>query len=235
MFPPVTSSFVLGVVVPMPTLPVPLGLRRMLPVELALEAELPIVRVCLLVVWIFPSPSRESALLPELAEIEAVGVPPATLRKANLALVVAEFPIRRSRVSLIGDRAPLVNLQLELPLPVPLSSALQVSTPPEVVVSAPPLVWAEQSNPGIVIPWPALPRVIVVAVVFPIERVPEDPVSIAPPPWTRRLPLTSSDDAESVVNDPLFGVVIPIDPGDVQVFPKSWLALITPFEAVPPE
>jgi hypothetical protein len=42
------------------------------------------------------------ALLPELAEILAVGVPPATLVKANLAEEVPVPPKRISRVGLLG-------------------------------------------------------------------------------------------------------------------------------------
>ncbi len=62
----------------------------------------PRVRVCPLVVPRLPAPVRKVALLPELADIEAVGVPPATLRKPNLALVVAVAPRRRSSVSFPG-------------------------------------------------------------------------------------------------------------------------------------
>jgi len=59
-----------------------------------------------LVVPIFPRPLIYVALLPELAEMEAVGVPPATLRKANLADVVAVLPRRRSSVMNEGAIAP---------------------------------------------------------------------------------------------------------------------------------
>ena len=44
--------------------------------------------------------------------IEAVGVPLFTFKKPNLAEVVAEFPIKTSKVSLMGERAPDVILQL---------------------------------------------------------------------------------------------------------------------------
>ena len=50
------------------------------PVEL-----FPIVRVCALVVPSTPSPERVVAILPLLPDIEAVGVPPATFKNANLA------------------------------------------------------------------------------------------------------------------------------------------------------
>src|SRR5258706_3716349 len=49
------------------------------------------------------------------AEIEDVGVPELTLRNPNLALVVAEFPINKSRVSLIGEIAPELILKKLLP------------------------------------------------------------------------------------------------------------------------
>jgi len=51
-----------------------------------------------LVVPRVPLPLRNVALLPALAEILAVGVPPATLVKANLALVVALDPRSKSCV-----------------------------------------------------------------------------------------------------------------------------------------
>jgi hypothetical protein len=62
----------------------------------------PRVRVCILVVPRFPRPVKKVALLPELAEILAVGVPPATLVKANLAEEVPVPPKRISRVGLLG-------------------------------------------------------------------------------------------------------------------------------------
>ena len=45
-----------------------------------------------------PLPERKVALLPEFAEIEATGVPPATLVTANFAELVDVPPTRRSRV-----------------------------------------------------------------------------------------------------------------------------------------
>ncbi len=54
---PLTSSLYEGEVVPIPTLPVPLGLMRTLPV-VSYEEELPIVKVCRLVVARVPSPVR---------------------------------------------------------------------------------------------------------------------------------------------------------------------------------
>ena len=62
----------------------------------------PKVRVCMLVVARLPAPVRKAALLPELAEMVAVGVPELTLRTANLAEVVAAPPMRRSTVELLG-------------------------------------------------------------------------------------------------------------------------------------
>jgi len=59
---------------------------------------LPSCKVCLFVVPRIPVPVRKAALLPDPAEIEAVGTPPATLVKANLADAVAVLPSRRSSV-----------------------------------------------------------------------------------------------------------------------------------------
>ena len=50
------------------------------------------------------------------ADTEAVGVPELTLRTANFAEVVAALPIRRSKVSLIGEIAPDDVLQFDPPL-----------------------------------------------------------------------------------------------------------------------
>ena len=72
----------------------------------------PIVRVCFLVVAMTPAASKV-----RLPDTEAVGVPELTFKKANLAEAEALFPIRTSRVSLMGDKAPLVIRQLEEPPP----------------------------------------------------------------------------------------------------------------------
>jgi hypothetical protein len=58
--------------------------------------EEPRVRVCALVVDNTPSPERYVAVLPLLPEIEAVGVPLATFKNANLAEVEAVPPIAKS-------------------------------------------------------------------------------------------------------------------------------------------
>ena len=71
----------------------------------------PRVNVCLFVVPITPSPESVIALSPELAEIEAVGVPPATFRNPNLAEVVDVAPTRTSRVFENGEIAPLLSCQ----------------------------------------------------------------------------------------------------------------------------
>src|SRR5579862_3180361 len=82
--------------------PVPLdGLIAILPVE-----PLPNCNVCLLVVPKTPAPVRKEALLPLLAEMEAVGVPPATLVKAKVALAVAFDPRRRSSHGFLSKIAP---------------------------------------------------------------------------------------------------------------------------------
>ncbi len=109
-----TTSFEPGLVEPIPTFPllrtvtavVPNGARTMLPV-----VELPTVSVWRLVVPSTPRPLSVVALLPELAEIEAVGVPPLTLSSANFAEAVALLPISKSRVSLTGDTVPEAILQ----------------------------------------------------------------------------------------------------------------------------
>ncbi len=44
--------------------------------------------------------------MPELAEMDAVGVPPAMFKTANLAEEEAVLPSRRSSVILKGERAP---------------------------------------------------------------------------------------------------------------------------------
>jgi len=79
---------------------------RIFPVE-----EFPMVSVCMLVVPKTPRPESVVALFPEFAEIEAVGVPPATLIKANLELAVAVDPNNRSSPRLVGERAPLFLCQ----------------------------------------------------------------------------------------------------------------------------
>lgn len=61
----------------------------------------PIVKVCILVVLITPAASRVRS-----PEMVAVGVPPATLIKPNLAEDVAVAPIKTSSDILVGERAP---------------------------------------------------------------------------------------------------------------------------------
>jgi hypothetical protein len=86
---------------------VPAELNERFPVVLP-----PKVRVCILVVAKFPSPVKKTALFPELAEIEAVGVPvPIMLRTANLAEAVLVAPSKRSSVIFVGARAPLALCQ----------------------------------------------------------------------------------------------------------------------------
>ncbi len=66
-----------------------------------------------------PAPERNVALLPELAEIEAVGVPELTFKTANLAELVACPPTKKSRVLLIGYTAPLVTFHQLVPVEKP--------------------------------------------------------------------------------------------------------------------
>ena len=98
----------------------------------------PSVNVCLFVVPIVPSPVSERALLP-VPEMEAVGVPPATFKKPNLALVVAVEPSNRSSVVFLSKILPLPSLKVDPPLAtgkIPVTSeearfiALDERTPP---------------------------------------------------------------------------------------------------------
>ena len=97
---PATSNFCVGPVVPIPTFPVPFGLRRILPVVLYV-AELPRVKSFRFVLDMLPLPSMKVAA-GEVPEIEAVGVPVSTFLNANLALVVAVPPIKTSAIWLFG-------------------------------------------------------------------------------------------------------------------------------------
>ena len=49
-----------------------------------------------------PSPEIKVEILPELAEIDAVGMPEALFRKLNLAVDVADPPMIKSNLVLIG-------------------------------------------------------------------------------------------------------------------------------------
>ena len=82
---------------------VPPGESCTSPVEL-----FPKVRVCALVVPNTPNPVRKAALLPELADTEAVGVPEFMFKTANLAEAEELPPTRKSRVEFMGYRAPFV-------------------------------------------------------------------------------------------------------------------------------
>jgi len=66
---------------------------------LPVEAE-PMVSVWLFVVPSTPSPDRYVALSPLFAEIEAVGVPSATFKNPNFALLVELAPRSRSAMLL---------------------------------------------------------------------------------------------------------------------------------------
>ena len=86
---------------------------------LALEKKLilpvvPRVRVCPLVVPMVPLPVRDKALFP-VPEILAVGVPPATLMKANFAELVALEPSKRSSVVFLSKIVPGVSLKGDPP------------------------------------------------------------------------------------------------------------------------
>ena len=71
----------------------------------------PIVSVCAFVVPKTPLPVSVVALLPFEAEIEAVGVPPETLRTANLADWDEVPPMAKSNVELLGESRLEFNCQ----------------------------------------------------------------------------------------------------------------------------
>ena len=98
---PATSSLYPGVVVPIPTFPVPLGLIKTLPVELYVD-ELPKTKSALFVVEILPLPSTKVDTFAVDPEIDAVGVPELIFKTLNLALVVAVPPTKRSTVEFNG-------------------------------------------------------------------------------------------------------------------------------------
>jgi len=85
--------------------------RTILPVEVV-----PSVRLCLLLVPRTPVPVKKEALLPDPAEIEAVGTPPATLVKANFAELVACEPRSKSSVVFLSKIEPGCSLNGEPPL-----------------------------------------------------------------------------------------------------------------------
>lgn len=66
----------------------------------------PKVKVCALVVPRLPAPVRNVLLFVVPAEIEAVGVPPATFMKANRAEAVEVLPSKISSVKFVGVKAP---------------------------------------------------------------------------------------------------------------------------------
>ncbi len=106
---------------------------------------LPRVKLCIAVVPRTPVAVKVAApAVP--AEIVAVGVPLLIFTKPALAEEVAEPPTKRSQVSLSGERAPRLDLQLLLP-PAPESSSLHCRTPEPLVVKVPPLALALQSTP----------------------------------------------------------------------------------------
>src|SRR5882724_1819340 len=104
---PVTIPFAVVTQAAVPTVcpAAPLILKLLLPPTTRLISPVdpePRVNVWALVVPKIPVPVKTVALLPELAEMEAVGVPPALLRKPNLAEAVEMPPTRRSRVEMFG-------------------------------------------------------------------------------------------------------------------------------------
>ena len=92
---------------------VPPGARTISPV-----VELPKVKVCAFVVPRIPVPVKVAALLPEFADIEAVGVPEFMFVTANFADEEVVPPTKRSRVELPGYRVPAEEFQNDPPLEV---------------------------------------------------------------------------------------------------------------------
>ncbi len=79
--------------------------------------ELPIDRVCPLVVPSTPRPERVVAIFPEFPEIEAVGVPELTFRNANFDEPVANPPIKRSAVVFLAKIVPFATSNGEFTSP----------------------------------------------------------------------------------------------------------------------
>ena len=102
---------------------VPPGESCTSPVEL-----FPKVRVCALVVPNTPAPVRKAALLPELADTEAVGVPEFMFKTANLAEDEAWEPSKKSRVDVsFGVITPFTMSQLD---PAPAAQEPQAAVAP---------------------------------------------------------------------------------------------------------
>ncbi len=113
---PVTIPFTLVTQEPLETVApaAPLILRLLLPPMVKLISPVdavPRLRVCLFVVPMLPNPSIVKALLPELAEMEAVGVPLPTFLNAKIAEAVLVDPKSRSLVSAAGASAPVLSCQ----------------------------------------------------------------------------------------------------------------------------
>ena len=74
-------------------------------------AELPNTKFCLFVVDKLPFPSRKVRTFARLPDMDAVGVPLFTLRKAKSALAVLVPPIKASSVLFLGNKLPLAIFQ----------------------------------------------------------------------------------------------------------------------------
>ena len=85
----------------------PVLVIKLLPLKKFTLPVVPRVRDWPFCVPITPLPLSESAFVP-VPEIEAVGVPPATLRNPNFALAVALDPSKRSSVVFLSKIVPLI-------------------------------------------------------------------------------------------------------------------------------
>src|SRR5437667_3221276 len=95
---------------------------------LPVEGE-PMFKVWSLVVPKTPAPLRYAALFPLLAEMDATGVPPALLRKANLADSDDVPPIKTSTVLLKGAMVPtLPDCQKLAPMENPQLSEFSIQS-----------------------------------------------------------------------------------------------------------
>lgn len=104
--------------------------------------EPPSVKVCMLVVARFPAPVSKVALLLELAEIVAVGVPEPTLMNANFADEVDCPPIEKSTVELFAKSKPELWFQKASDPPAVQDPKEGVVPPRRHWLEVPAAVWA---------------------------------------------------------------------------------------------
>lgn len=116
------EDVVADVITPVPVVPKRMALfpvddpNPMLPSAMLPVDKEPRLSVCMFVVPSTPPPVRNVALLPLFADIDAVGVPPATLMKANFALADDIPPNKTSYVELLGEMALVFNCHNSVPV-----------------------------------------------------------------------------------------------------------------------